>query len=99
MPARRTNGSKYSKDFNNEIVIRTIDVLHHSTIPLTISDICSQDMVLTGITSQKMSRVLSDLCKMGIAVKAKSKSKNRMVYASVEILEEQGYDISKLVVT
>lgn len=34
-----------------------------------------------------------------IAVKAKSKSKNRMVYASVEILEEQGYDVSKLVVT
>lgn len=99
MPARRTSGSKYSKEFNNEIIIRTIDVLHHSTIPLTITDICNKDMVLTGVTSQKMSRVLSDLCNMGIAVKAKSKSRNRMVYASTEILEELGYDVSKLVVT
>ena len=43
MPARRI-GSKYSKEFNNEIILRTIDVLHHSLVPMTISEICSNDM-------------------------------------------------------
>ena len=95
MPARRT-GSKYSKEFNNEIILRTIDVLHHSLVPMTISEICSNDMVLNGLTSQKMSKVLNELCKMGIAAKAKSKKLNRMVYVSVEVLAEQGYDVTKL---
>ena len=44
-----------------------------------------------------MSRVLTDLCNMGIAMKAKSKKLNRMVYVSTEVLEEQGYDISAVV--
>ena len=98
MPARR-NSSKYSKAMNNDIILRTIDVLHNSLRPMTISEICNQDFILNGITSQKMSRVLTDLCNMGIAVKAKSKRLNRMVYASTEVLEEQGYDISSLVVS
>lgn len=95
MPARYS-GSKYSKEFNNEIIIRTIDVLHHSLVPMTITEICNNDMVLQGLTSQKMSKVLSELCKMGIAAKAKSKKLNRMVYVSVEALAEQGYDVTKL---
>ena len=95
MPARYS-GSKYSKEFNNEIIIRTIDVLHHSLVPMTITEICNNDMVLKGLTSQKMSKVLNELCKMGIAAKAKSKKLNRMVYVSVEVLAEQGYDVTKL---
>lgn len=98
MSARRASGSKYSKEFNNEIILRTIDVLHHSLVPMTISEICNNDMVLNGLTSQKMSKVLGELVKMGIAAKAKSKKLNRMVYISTEALEEQGYDINNLVV-
>ena len=96
MPARRS-GSKYSKTMNNDIILRIIDVLHHNLRPMTISEICEQDFILKGITSQKMSRVLTDLCNMGIAMKAKSKKLNRMVYVSTEVLEEQGYDISAVV--
>ena len=63
---------------------------------MTITEICNNDMVLKGLTSQKMSKVLNELCKMGIAAKAKSKKLNRMVYVSVEVLAEQGYDVTKL---
>ena len=34
---------------------------------------------------------------MGIAIKTKNKRLNRMVYASTEILEEQGYNLDELV--
>ena len=97
MPSRHS-GSKYSKSFNEDLIIRTIDVLHNNPQPMTINESCNRDFVLNGVTSQKMARVLTDLCNMGIAAKAKSKRLNRMVYVSTEALEEQGYDTSQLVV-
>lgn len=89
MPARRTNGSKYSKEFNNDLLLRTIDVLHHAAAPLTISQIGEQDVILGTVTSQKLARVLSDLCNMGIAARARSRKLNRMVYVSTEFLENE----------
>ena len=44
-------------------------------------------------TPQKMARILGHLIEMGNVVKAKSKSKNRMVYKSLAVMRDQGYDV------
>lgn len=89
--------SKYSKEFTSEIRVRALSVLADSPVPMTIEEICHTDTTLVGITPQKMARSLNELVEAGFVMKTKSKAKNRMVYAAVSQLEEQGYDISKVV--
>lgn len=88
---------KYTKVQNQEMEVATLAVLANSSTPLTIEEICLRDPALIGRTPQKMTRVLGTLCEAGFAVKTKSKSKNRMVYAAISQLEDQGYDISKMI--
>lgn len=90
--------SKYSKDFNSELRVRALGVLAESPNALTIPEICSEDLTLTGQTPQKMARVLNELVEAGFVKKTNSKSKGRMVYAAVSQLVDQGYDIDNLVV-
>ena len=89
--------SKYSKEFTSELRVCALSVLADSPTPMTIDEICHADSNLVGITTQKMARSLNELVEAGFVMKTKSKSKNRMVYAAVSQLEEQGYDISKVV--
>lgn len=89
--------SKYSADFNSELRVRTLSVLADSPTPMTIDEICRADSNLVGVTTQKMARSLNDLVEAGFVMKTKSKAKNKMVYAAVSQLEEQGYDISKVI--
>jgi hypothetical protein len=90
MPYRK---SKYSVADNAELELRTIDVLARSQEAITITEIQQQDTLLGEQSSQKMARVLTSLCDMGFITKAKCKSKNRMVYKSVAVMKEQGYEI------
>ena len=89
--------SKYSAEFSSELRVRALSVLADSPTPMTIDEICHADSSLVGVTTQKMARSLNDLVEAGFVMKTKSKAKNKMVYAAVSQLEEQGYDITKVV--
>lgn len=96
MPAFRK--AKYTIEQTQELTMRALGVLQDSSIPLTIQEICANDINLTNQTPQKMARVLSSLCEMGMVKKTKSKNKgNKMVYAAVSSLEDAGYDIDNFV--
>ena len=89
--------SKYSPEFTSELRVRALSVLADSPNPMTIDEICRTDTSLIGIATQKMARSLNDLVEAGFVMKTKSKSKNKMVYMAVSQLEDQGYDITKVV--
>lgn len=96
MPAFKK--AKYTIEQTQELTMRALAVLQDSSTPLTIQEICANDMNLTNQTSQKMARVLSNLCEMGMVKKTKSKSKgNKMIYAAVASLENEGYDVNNMI--
>ena len=88
---------KYTKEQNSELRVRALGVLADSPNAMTIPEICAGDMGLMGQTPQKMARILNELVEAGFVMKTNSKSKSRMVYAAVCQLEEQGYDIEKVI--
>ena len=88
--------SKYSALENQKLSVTTIDVLNESPVPLTISEICVRRPSLMGVSTQKMSRVLNELCDYGVVQKSQSKAKKRMVYIATSQLEAQGYNIENL---
>lgn len=79
----RGSKPKYSQMQNQELETKAFMVLAQTTQALTIPEICSQDFALVNQTPQKMARVLNNLCDMGAVIKAKDKSKGRMVYMSM----------------
>lgn len=79
----RSSKPKYSTMQNQELETKAFMVLAQTTQALTIPEICSQDFALTNQTPQKMARVLNNLCDLGAVIKAKDKSKGRMVYMSM----------------
>ena len=95
MPGR--THSTYSQQMTNDITMRVLGVLMENPRPMTISEICGEDLMLRGITSQKLTRSLTRLCEAGLIMKTKSKSKNRMVYIDTAVLEAQGFDLEKVV--
>ena len=86
---RRTQ--KYTDKFTNEMTGRIAIVLAESQKGLTIPEIQSLDMVLTGITSQKMARMLSHLIEVGLVGKAKGRD-GRMHYKCLGVIEAEGGD-------
>ena len=95
MPGR--SNSIYSKQMTNDITMRVLSVLVENPRPMTIAEICNEDILLRGITSQKITRSLTRLCEAGLIMKAKSKAKNRMVYMDTAALKSQGFDLEKIV--
>ena len=79
----RSSKPKYSQMQNQELETKAFMVLAQTTQALTIPEICGQDFTLSTQTPQKMARVLTNLCDMGAVIKAKDKSKGRMVYMSM----------------
>ena len=79
----RSSKPKYSQIQNQELETKAFMVLAQTTQALTIPEICGQDFTLSTQTPQKMARVLNNLCDMGAVIKAKDKSKGRMVYMSM----------------
>ena len=89
--------SIYSSQMTNDITMRVLAVLMENHRPMTIAEICAEDICLRSITSQKITRSLTRLCEAGLIMKSKSKVKNRMVYVDTAVLEEQGFDLDKVV--
>lgn len=79
----KSSKPKYSQMQNQELETKAFMVLAQTTQALTIPEICGQDFTLSTQTPQKMARVLNNLCDMGAVIKAKDKSKGRMVYMSM----------------
>lgn len=79
----RNSKSKYSQTQNQELETKAFMVLAQTTQALSIPEICSQDFTLANQTPQKMARVLNNLCDLGAVIKAKDKTKGRMVYMSM----------------
>lgn len=79
----RSSKPKYSAVQNQELETKAFMVLAQTTQALTIPEICGQDFTLSTQTPQKMARVLNNLCDLGAVIKAKDKSKGRMVYMSM----------------
>lgn len=92
MPGRKSS-SPYTTQMTNDITMRILAVLVENPKPMTISEISSEDLLLRGITSQKMTRSLTRLCDAGLILKTKSKSKGRMVYMDAMAFKEQGFDL------
>ena len=96
MPSYRK--PKYTIEQTQELTMLALGVLEDSSVAMTIQEICTNDMNLTNQTPQKMARVLSNLCEMGMVKKTKSKAKgNKMVYMAVSSLEDAGYDVDNIV--
>ena len=79
----RSSKSKYSQTQNQELETKAFMVLAQTTQALSIPEICSQDFTLANQTPQKMARILNNLCDLGAVIKAKDKTKGRMVYMSM----------------
>lgn len=93
MPGRKTSGTDKAR--NQMYEFETLEVLSHSPVAMTISEICQNSFTLNGLTSQKMAHVLKNLVDMGLVKKTQSKSKKRMVYIAVSQLEEQGITLQE----
>ena len=93
MPGR-TKGPA-DKARNQMLEFETLAVLSESPIALTISEICERSFTLTGQTTQKMARILSNLVNMGLVRKTMSKGRKRMVYMSVAKMEELGITLTE----
>ena len=85
--------SKYSAQQNSELTVRCIDVLENSPEAMSIADIQKSDMVLHDVTSQKLSRILNHLVEFGVIKKTKDRASGHMVYKSIKVMEEQGYEV------
>lgn len=79
----RSSKPKYSQTQNQELETKAFMVLAQTTQALSIPEICSRDFTLANQTPQKMARVLNNLCDLGAVIKAKDKTKGRMVYMSM----------------
>ena len=95
MPGR--SRSSYSTQMTNDITMRVLSVLIENPRPMTITEISNEDLLLRGITSQKITRSLTRLCEAGLILKSKSKVKGRMVYIDSAAFEKQGFDLEKVV--
>lgn len=85
--------SRYKKDktaiWEGEVMM----ILANSQDAMTIDMVKNSSITLTGMTSQKMARILGHLIEMGLVRKGKSKSSGRMMYKAVAVMEEQGYEV------
>ena len=80
MASRRT--STYSKAQTDEWTGRIAIVLAENNEYLTIPEIQERDIALAGITTAKMSKMLSHLIEFNLATKLKN-SNGRMMYKGV----------------
>lgn len=91
---RRTQTSK-SKD--SELKMRIISALNEAKDGelVTTDWIKSHDIALSPYTPQKLARICNNLVEMGVVVKGKSKSLNRMVYRLRARMENCGYSFEQ----
>ncbi len=91
MPGR---ARKYTLEQEGQFKIAALDILNNSEEALTLDEIKSQNLlVFSGVSTQKISRILGQLNDLGLVKKSKSKAVNKMIYKSVSKMLEQGYSV------
>lgn len=85
--------STYSKEQTDNWRGRIAIVLAEAQEALSIPQIQERDMALQGISPQKMAKMLGSLIEYNLVAKSKAKN-GRMVYKSLAVMAEQGYDIT-----
>ena len=90
MPAYKKT-AKYNKQQTMVLEGEVIYILSHSAEAMTIDEIQAASFSLNGVSSQKIARILGHLIETGLAAKAKSRAKNKMVYKSLAVMTEEGY--------
>ena len=87
--------SKYSREqtaiWRGEILLK----LSHSPEAMSIQQLQAGSMFLNGVSSQKLARILAECIDMGLVRKAKSRASGLMMYKSVAVMQEQGYDVEE----
>lgn len=87
---------KYSAALNQKFENAVLETVASSDKALTINEIIQANPILTGLTTQKIARILNYFCDMGFCRKAKSNSKKRMVYRSVASIEAEAERLDSL---
>lgn len=87
--------SRYSKTRNSEITFAVLDVLLERATAMSIDEIKTSRSTLSGLTTQKLARVLTELNEKNLVRKAKSKATGRMIYKATAAMEAEGYDVSE----
>ena len=86
---------KYSKEqtaiWRGEILLK----LSHSPEAMSIQQLQAGSMFLNSVSSQKLARILTECIDMGLVKKAKSRASGLMMYKSVAVMQEQGYDVEE----
>lgn len=86
---------KYSKEqtaiWRGEILLK----LSHSPEAMSIQQLQAGSIFLNGVSSQKLARILAECIDMGLVRKAKSRASGLMMYKSVAVMQEQGYDVEE----
>ena len=83
--------SKYSAQQDAIIEGCAMVKLAEATDALTLDDIIKGEPLLTGVTTQKLARVMMKFVDMGFVVKSKRRD-GKMVYKTVARMEEEGYE-------
>lgn len=89
MPGTRP---KYNKQQTAIMEGEILYIISHSLEAITIDEIRAQSFTLADVSTQKIARILTKLIEMGMVIKAKSKSKNKMVYKSLATFVEESND-------
>lgn len=71
--------SKYSEETNQRLAVMALIALKEGTRPMTRDEVSAASPALAGVTPQKVSMVLNELCEKGVARKGKGKD-GRMRY-------------------
>lgn len=89
MPGTRP---KYNKQQTAIMEGEILYIISHSSEAITIDEMRAQSFTLANVSTQKIARILTKLIEMGMVIKAKSKSKNKMVYKSLATFVEESND-------
>lgn len=89
MPGTRP---KYNKQQTAIMEGEILYIISHSPEAITIDEMRAQSFTLANVSTQKIARILTRLIEMGMVIKAKSKSKNKMVYKSLATFVEESND-------
>lgn len=88
--------SKYKVEDTQRWTMEAFFTLGEEKKDMTCAEIQRANIQLIPVTSQKLSRCLNELVERGLVVKIKGRD-GLMHYKSVAVLQEEGYDLNKMV--
>lgn len=82
---------KYTAEQDGQYKVEVLSILADKDCGISIAEIQAESIVLTGVTSQKIARILNNLVEMGLVQKAQSRATGRMKYMAVSRMLELGF--------